>query len=86
MIITLGLAEVWRDVQADVFVNCTPIDVAYTLRPDATPSLSRPQPNRYEFRFTSFAENWANLEAIHDLLSQYGHPDLVSSSQFLQSL
>jgi hypothetical protein len=75
VIITLGLAEVWRDVQADVFVNCTPIDVAYTLRPDATPSLSHPQPNRYEFHLTSFAENWANLEAIHELLSEYGHPD-----------
>ena len=64
VIFTLGLAEVWRDVQADVFVNCTPI-----------PSLFKTQPDRYEFHLTSFAENWANLEAIHALLSQYGHPD-----------
>jgi hypothetical protein len=76
VIVTLGLAEVWRDIQADVFVNCTPIDVAYTLRPDANPHLSNPQPSRYEFHLTSFAENWANLEAIHGVLSQYGHPDV----------
>jgi hypothetical protein len=76
VIVTLGLAEVWRDVQEDVFVNCTPLDVAYTLKPDAAPPVSKPQPNRYEFHLTSFAENWANLEAIHGLLSQYGHPDV----------
>src|SRR6266436_6947374 len=64
VILTLGLAEVWRDVQADVFVNCTPI-----------PSLFETQPNRYEFHLTNFAENLANLEAIHSLLSRYGHPD-----------
>ena len=64
VVVTLGLAEVWRDVQEDVFVNCTPI-----------PSLFKTQPDRYEFHLTSFAENWANLEAIHALLSQYGHPD-----------
>ncbi len=64
VIVTLGLAEVWRDVQADVFVNRTPI-----------PSLFKTQPDRYEFHLTSFAENWANLEAIHALLTEYGHPD-----------
>jgi len=74
--VTLGLAEVWRDIEADVFVNCTPLDVAYTLKPDASPPLPKPQPNRYEFHLTSFAENWANLEALHALLSQYGHPDV----------
>ena len=74
--VTLGLAEVWRDVQADVFVNCTPLDVAYTLKPAATQPLSKPQPSRYEFHLTGFAENWSNLEAIYALLSQYGHPDV----------
>jgi len=64
VILTLGLAEVWRDVQADVFVNCTPI-----------PSLFETQPNRYEFHLTNFAENLANLEAVHALLSRHGHPD-----------
>jgi hypothetical protein len=65
VIITLGLAEVWRDVQADVFVNCTPI-----------PSLFKTEPDRYEFHLTGIAENLSNLEAIHALLTQYGHPDV----------
>ena len=65
VVLTLGLAEVWRDVKANVFVNRTPI-----------PSLFKTDPDRYEFQLSSFGENWANLEAIHALLSQYGHPDV----------
>src|ERR1700693_3953465 len=65
VILTLGLVEVWRDIEADVYLNQTPI-----------PSLFKTQPHRYEFHLTSFAQNWANLEAIHALLSRYGHPDL----------
>ncbi|MGC2353728.1 MAG: GSCFA domain-containing protein [Candidatus Udaeobacter sp.] len=64
VILTLGLAEVWRDVKADVFVNCTPI-----------PSLFRTQPDRYEFHLTGFDENLSNLEAMYALLSRYGHSD-----------
>ena len=75
VIVTLGLAEVWRDVQADVFVNCTPLAVAYTLKPRAAPCLFTPDPDRYEFHLTDFAKNWANLEAIYALLSRFGHPD-----------
>jgi GSCFA family len=65
VIFTLGLAEVWRDVKADVFINRTPIR-----------SLLETEPDRYEFHLTGFAQNLANLEAIHALLSQYGHPDV----------
>jgi hypothetical protein len=65
VVITLGLVEVWRDVKANVFVNRTPI-----------PSLFKTDPDRYEFQLSSFGQNWANLEAIHALLSQYGHPDV----------
>ena len=65
VIVTLGLAEVWRDVKADVFVNRTPI-----------PSLFETDPDRYKFYLTSFAENLANLEMIHTLLSRYGHSDV----------
>jgi len=65
VIVTLGLAEVWRDVKADVFVNRTPI-----------PSLFKTDPDRYEFYLTGFSENLANLEMIHSLLSRYGHPDV----------
>jgi hypothetical protein len=64
IVVTLGLAEVWRDVQTDVYLNCTPI-----------PSLFKTEPNRYEFHLTTFSENWANLEAIYELLTHYGHPD-----------
>src|SRR6266700_1146790 len=62
---TLGLVEVWRDLQADAHINCTPI-----------PSLFKTQPDRYEFHLSSFAQNWANLEAIHALLSRWAHPGL----------
>ena len=65
LIITLGLVEVWRDCEADVYTNSTPIR-----------SVLKPDPNRYEFHLTSFVENWESLEAIHALLTRYGHPDL----------
>jgi hypothetical protein len=65
VVVTLGLAEVWRDNQTDVYLNCTPI-----------PSLFKTEPNRYEFHLTTFAQNWANLEMIHRLLSRYAHPDV----------
>jgi len=65
VIVTLGLAEVWRDIKADVFINRTPI-----------PSLIKTEPDRYEFHLSSFADNWANLEMIHSLLTTYGHPDV----------
>ena len=64
VIVTLGLAEVWRDVKADVFVNRTPI-----------PSLFRTEPDRYEFHLTDFGENLNNLEVMYALLCRYGHPD-----------
>ncbi len=65
VIVTLGLAEVWRDVKAGVFVNGTP-----------NSSLLKTQPDRYEFQLSTFAQNWANLEMIHRLLVTYGHPDV----------
>jgi hypothetical protein len=65
VIITLGLVEVWRDLEVGVYTNSTPV------RP-----VLKTQPERYQFHVTSFAENWASLEAIYALLSRYGHPDL----------
>jgi hypothetical protein len=65
VIITLGLVEVWRYLEADVYLNCTPI-----------PSLFKTQPTRYEFHLTTFSQNWDNLEAMYALLSQYAHPDI----------
>lgn len=65
VILTLGLVEVWRDVKANVFINRTPI-----------PSFLETEQDRYEFHLTGFAQNLANLEAIHALLGHYGHPDV----------
>ena len=65
VIITLGLAEVWRDKIANIFLNHAPI-------PDAV----RSHPDRYEFHITNFAQNLSNLERIHTLLSQFGHADV----------
>ncbi|MGE5214289.1 MAG: GSCFA domain-containing protein [Nitrospirota bacterium] len=65
LIITLGLVEVWRDCKTGVYTNSTPIR-----------SVLNPDPNRYEFHITSFAENWDCLESIHALLTRYGHSDL----------
>lgn len=64
VVVTLGLAEVWRDAHAGVYINRTPI-----------PSLFKTHPDRYEFHLSSFAENRANLERIYELLLRYGHPD-----------
>src|SRR6266568_9388137 len=65
VIITLGLVEVWRDCEVDVYTNSTPAR-----------SVLKTQPKRYEFHVTSFAQNWANLEAIHALLTRYCHPEV----------
>jgi GSCFA family len=65
VIITLGLVEVWRDCEVDLYTNSTPAR-----------SVLKTQPKRYEFHLTSFAQNWANLEAIHALLTRYCHPEV----------
>ena len=64
VIITLGLAEVWRDKIADTFINTTPI-----------PEALRNHADRYEFQVSDFGQNLTNLEQVHALLSQFGHPD-----------
>jgi hypothetical protein len=65
VIITLGLAEVWRDTVADTFINIAPI-----------PEVFRSHPDRYEFHVTNFAQNYENLENIHALLGRFGHADV----------
>ena len=65
VIITLGLAEAWRDKSADTFINATPM-----------PELFARYPDRYEFHVTSFSQNLTNLESVHRLLSQFGHRDV----------
>ena len=63
VIVTLGLVEVWRDLQTNVCLNHVPV-----------PLLVKNQRERYEFHLTSFAQNWQNLQEVHGLLSRYGHP------------
>jgi GSCFA family protein len=65
VIVTLGLVEVWRDLQADVYLNHIP-----------APLLLKNQSKRYEFHLTNFAQNWQSLQEIHALLSRYGHSDV----------
>jgi len=64
VIITLGLAEVWRDRIAETFINTTPL-----------PEAVRRHPDRYEFHVSSFAENLANLAKIHHVINHFGHSD-----------
>jgi GSCFA family len=65
VIVTLGLAEAWRDTVTNTFVNTTPI-----------PQVWQSHPDRYEFHVTDFIENFTNLEQIHALLDKFGHPEV----------
>ena len=47
-----------------IFINTTPPAEAV-----------RRYPGRYEFQVSNFAENFANLEAVHSILSRFGHPE-----------
>jgi hypothetical protein len=63
--VTLGLVEVWRDTVTDTYLNVTPL-----------PQVMRAFPERYEFQVSGFAQNFANLENIHQLLADFGHPQV----------
>lgn len=65
VVITLGLVETWRDDREHVYLNMTP-----------TPPMVRRYPGRYSFHVLDFAENRANLERVHELLTGHGHPDV----------
>ncbi|MEP6955978.1 MAG: GSCFA domain-containing protein [Chthoniobacterales bacterium] len=62
VVMTLGLVEVWRDLETNTFINTTP-----------PPEAIARYPRRYEFHVSNFAENLSNLETIHGLLSRFGH-------------
>ena len=64
VIITLGLVEVWRDLDVGLCINTTP----------PAEALAR-CPGRYQFEVSNFSENLANLEETHSLLRRFGHPD-----------
>lgn len=62
---TLGLVETWYDQQAGVHLNTTP-----------TREMQERFPGRYSFSASNYLQNLDNMEKIHTLLSQYGHPEL----------
>jgi hypothetical protein len=62
---TLGLVEVWYDKQAKVHLNTTP-----------TLEMQQQHPGRYEFTVTRYPENLENMQRLHALLTEHGHPQL----------
>jgi hypothetical protein len=65
VLLTLGLIEVWYDTLAGVYLNTTP-----------TREMRQRYPDRYEVATSNYLENLENLEALHALLTAFGHPDL----------
>ncbi len=65
LFLTLGLVEVWFDKHTGDYVNFMP-------HPDRAP-VDR---SRYRLEVSDFRSNFRNMEEIHRLLTQYGHPDL----------
>lgn len=63
--ITLGLVEVWYDREAGVHLNTTP-----------TREMRERFPSRYQPLTTDYPQNLENLQKLHALLSQRGHPEL----------
>jgi hypothetical protein len=63
VVITLGLAEVWRDLTSGLPLNLMPIDAI------------APEPDRFVLDVLSYQEIVEELEEIHALLSARGHPD-----------
>lgn len=63
VVVTLGLIETFFDEKIGLHTNFTP-------------HLSGDQLDRFTFRVLTYDEVVAALEEIHELLSQYGHPDV----------
>lgn len=63
-IMTLGLVETWFDNTTGLYMN----------GPAPRDCIDN-DPDRFSFRLQSFSDILADLEAIHDLLTEHGHPD-----------
>jgi tetratricopeptide (TPR) repeat protein len=64
-IMTLGLAEAWYDTQSRQYLNAVP------------PTSARDAyPGRFEFHLLDYNQILAHLQQVHELLTQYGHPDV----------
>lgn len=60
IIITLGLSEVWEDLETGLVLNAAPIA-----------ELWRNCPGRFAFKLAGIGETLAELDAIHDLLERH---------------
>ena len=65
VIITLGLAEVWYDRRAGVYLNVTPRQ-----------PLQLREPDRYELRVLTFDETLHHLRRALELIRTHGRPDV----------
>jgi Flp pilus assembly protein TadD len=64
VVITLGLAEAWFDTESGLHINEMP-----------PLSALRKEPDRFVFDVFSYEDILADLNAIHALLKEHGHPD-----------
>lgn len=62
LIVTLGLVEIWYDLQAQCYLNIAP-----------TKELVRKFPGRYEMRVQSYHDILDDLEAIYGLMKKHMH-------------
>jgi len=59
IIITLGLSEVWEDLETGLVLNCSPLS-----------EMWKAYPGRFKNRLASFSETIGQLEQIHDILER----------------
>lgn len=63
--ITLGLVEVWHDLELDLFLNATPPH-----------QLLRRFPDRFQFEVMDFQDNMHNLEMLYEIFKAHGLDDM----------
>lgn len=65
IVLTMGLAEVWRDLDTGLALNHAP-----------PASVLKAMPDRYVLDVLSYEEMLADLNGIHALATKHGHPDV----------
>ena len=64
-VLTMGMAEVWRDLQSGLILNQMP-----------PARVMKDQPERFVLDVLSYDEVLGELNGIHALLASHGHPDV----------
>ncbi len=64
VVVTLGLVEAWRDHLTGLYLNEAPPKAVVLAEPD-----------RFTLEILSVADIMEALEALHELLSRFGHPE-----------